>query len=119
METSLQSGKSAFERIYGQPFFTYLHAQKLDLYHKATAQYAQDDSKDLPTQVDFNLFSSVMDVGGGYGILLKNLQARYPDITYFDLPQVVANVNLPGIQKIGGNFFEPIPAVAECLILSP
>ena len=122
LDFSIETGKSAFEKVYGKPFFDYLndHPEKLDTYHKAMYQYAKDDYKSLPERIDFGKHKSIMDVGGGYGAVLeiiKNNQKEL-DCILFDLESVVANVNSTNIEKIGGDFFEAIPSITEAIILS-
>ena len=122
LDFSIETGKSAFEKVYGKPFFDYLndHTEKLDAYHKAMYQYAKDDYKSLPERIDFGKHKSIMDVGGGYGAVLeiiKNNQKEL-DCILFDLESVVANINRTNIEKIGGDFFEAIPSRTEAIILS-
>lgn len=122
LDFSIETGKSAFEKVYGKPFFDYLndHTEKLDAYHKAMYQYAKDDYKSLPERIDFGKHKSIMDVGGGYGAVLeiiKNNQKEL-DCILFDLESVVANINRTNIEKIGGDFFEAIPSRTVAIILS-
>jgi len=122
LEYSIQTGKSAFEKVYGKPYFEYLneHPEKLHAYHQAMYEYARDDYQNLPKIIDFTKFSTLMDIGGGYGALLEIVQNACPTLKciLFDLPQVIKNVNIPNIQKISGNFFDAIPQVADAIILA-
>jgi hypothetical protein len=61
----------------------------------------------------------LVDLGGGNGHDLKCLIERYPQVKAHsdklilqDLPEVVAAIDgrdLPGVQRIAGNFFDPLP----------
>lgn len=122
LDFSIKTGKSSFEDIYNKQFFDFLNdnTEKLHAYHKAMYQYAKDDYKTLPDVIDFSKHKCVMDVGGGYGAVLENIKAKYPNIDciLFDLPKVIENVTISNIKIIGGNFFEPIPSQTEAIILS-
>ncbi|WP_038031251.1 methyltransferase [Thermonema rossianum] len=122
LEFSIKTGKSSFEKLYQKPFFDYLnqYPEKLDTYHKAMYEYARDDYKNLPDIIDFSQYQSIMDVGGGYGALLQGIKTKNPRIEciLFDLPQVVQNVTISNIKKIGGSFFEKIPIQADAIVLS-
>ena len=119
---SIKTGKNAFEKIYGLPFFDYLdeNPKELNNYHKAMYQYAKDDYKNLPNIIDFSKHNSIIDVGGGYGALINNIQSKYPTLKciLFDLEKVIEKVSATNIQKIGGSFFDPIPTKTDAIILS-
>ncbi len=119
---SIKTGKSSFEKIYGLPFFDYLnkYPEKLYAYHKAMYEYAKDDYFKLPELIDFKKYKSVMDVGGAYGALIKNIKDKNSNVEcfLFDLPKVVEQLTLTNIKIIGGSFFEEIPNVSEVMILA-
>lgn len=122
LDFSIKTGKSSFEKIYGKSFFDYLNdnPEKLHDYQKAMYQYAKDDYKTLSDVIDFSKHKSVMDVGGGYGAILENIKAKYPnaECILFDLPKVIDKVTIQNIKKIGGTFFDKIPSRSESIILS-
>jgi C-methyltransferase len=123
LDFSIKTGKSSFEEIYNKPFFDFLNdnPEKLHAYHKAMYEYAKDDYKRLPDVIDFSKHKSVMDVGGGYGVVLENIKAKNPNIEciLFDLPKVIEKVTThPDIKKISGSFFEKIPYQSEAIVLS-
>lgn len=119
---SIKTGKNAFEKIYNLSFFDYLdkNPQKLKDYHQAMYQYAKDDYQNLPNIIDFSKHNSIIDVGGGYGALINNIQLKYPSLKciLFDLEKVIENVSTTNIQKIGGSFFDTIPIKTDAIILS-
>lgn len=122
LDFSIKTEKSSFEKLYQKPFFGYLnqYPEKLHAYHKAMYEYAKDDYKNLPDIIDFSQYPSVMDVGGGYGAVLESIKIKNPYVQciLFDLPQVVQNITIPNIKKIGGSFFEKIPIQSDAIILS-
>ena len=121
LDYTLMTGDTAFEHIFGQPFFDYISKkpEKLNAYHKAMLEYAERDYKDICNTVDFSVFDSIMDVGGGYGAAISVIRHNCPapKCYLFDLPEVVDNIKIPGIKTIGGNFFDSIPAVANVILL--
>src|SRR3712207_714708 len=66
---------------------------------------------------DLSRLSSVVDVGGGSGTLLRAVRERAPsaDVLLFDRPEVVAGSDLP---SSGGDFFTEVPSGADAYLLS-
>jgi len=122
LDYTVKTGKPAFEKIYKQPFFDYLNKnnERLDNYHKAMYEYARDDYKNICDKIDFKDSNIIMDVGGGYGALINNIIKQCPQIKciLFDKPEVISNVKTNNYTKIGGDFFEKIPRVADTIIMS-
>lgn len=122
LDFSIRTGQSSFEEFFKVTFFEYLKKkpQKLDSYHKAMQEYAKDDYQELTNLIDFSRHKSVMDVGGGYGVILKRIKNKNTNVQclLFDLKAVVDKVKIPSIKIIGGDFFKEIPKVAESIILS-
>jgi C-methyltransferase len=122
LDYSIRTGKSAFEKVYGKPFFDYLNdnPEKLDAYHKAMYQYAKEDYKNLPNVIDFNKHKSIMDVGGSYGALLETIQNSIRTIkcVLFDLEKVIEKVKIQNIEKVAGSFFNSVPSQSDAIILS-
>lgn len=122
LDFSITTGKSSFEEIHKKPFFDFLNdnPEKLHAYHKAMYQYAKDDYKTLTDVIDFRKHKSVMDVGGSYGAVIEAIKAKNPNVEciLFDLEKTVKNAVFSAGQKIGGNFFDKIPRIAEAFILS-
>jgi cyclopropane fatty-acyl-phospholipid synthase-like methyltransferase len=74
---------------------------------------------------DFSRFGTVVDVGGGHGVLLAAILRRYATVRgiLFDQPAVVAaagrldDAGLTGrVERVGGSFFESVPA-ADAYVL--
>jgi hypothetical protein len=66
---------------------------------------------------DFRRFRSLVDVGGGSGVLLREILRAAPQMsaTLFDRPEVVRDAQLPAV---GGDFFADVPAGADAYVLS-
>lgn len=71
-------------------FFDFIGTRwdKLDDYQRAIGEYARDDYDRVTEIIDFSDYRSVMDVGGGYGVLIRKIKRGNPDtICYlFDRP---------------------------------
>ncbi len=74
---------------------------------------------------DFSGVSSVVDIGGGKGILLEAVLTRHDHLTgtVFDLPHVVASEPMSADlttrwATVGGSFFESVPAADAHLLKS-
>jgi O-methyltransferase domain len=73
---------------------------------------------------DFTATGHVVDVGGGVGTLLRTVLQARPRLrgTVFDLPAVVAQADLTGVEDWGdtkgGDFFVSVSAGADVYLLS-
>ena len=122
LDFAIKNDRSTFEHLYGDTFFNYLndHPDKLDNYHKAMFEYARDDYENLSSLIDFSKHDSILDCGGGYGAIIGGIKQTNPNLEcyLFDLPNVVQRSSLHNVIKLGGDFFESIPQVADAIILS-
>ncbi len=69
---------------------------------------------------DFSAYRTIVDVGGGQGQFLAGLLEKFPSYEgiLLDQPQVVAGApDVPRLQKVGGNFFEEVPAGGDLYTL--
>jgi hypothetical protein len=126
---SLRTGRSAFERVYGEDHRSYRakHAEedaRMDRVHRAASRI------DLLTAVrlyEWPSVRSIVDVGGGTGTFLAGLLARFTHLrgVLFDLPQMLENAPpvLAGAgvaercEVVAGDFFREVPAGADVYIL--
>ena len=124
---TIATGKSAFEDEsyhFQQPYFDLINGLPAErqFYQKAMNEYARDDYRNLPDLVDFGKFKSVMDVGGGYGALLKHLKKKYPNLncTLFEQLEVLGDICLDYefFNQTHGNIFEEVPAGSDAIILA-
>lgn len=115
-----------FERIHGKGIFQYYseNSGKGMVYQKGMKQY-QLDYSDLIEKFDFGKYSSIVDVGGGSGNLLKKILEKYPSIktgTFFDLSGVVeVSKDISNHSKLHfqeGDFFKDRIQDNDCVIMS-
>ncbi len=69
LEYTLKTGKPAFNEIFGEKFFDFIASkpEKLEIYHRAMAEYARDDYENICEIIDFSVHKKIIDVGGGVG----------------------------------------------------
>jgi hypothetical protein len=117
---AVRSGGTPFEIVHGQPFFDFLAAapERLAAFQASMADRSAREADAVVAGHDFSGFTSVVDVGGGTGTLLRAVRGRAPqaDLTLFDLPGVVARS--PDLRSVGGDFFTAVPGGADAYLLS-
>ncbi|XP_022152414.1 probable O-methyltransferase 3 [Momordica charantia] len=118
---------SAFEMANGKSIWNYIAEEPEfgNLFHRTIAYDSQLIGRIVTTECRevFEGLKSIVDVGGGTGIMAKAIVEAFPHITYivFDLPQVVANhqQTTKNLSFIGGDMFEAkIPPTNAVLLKS-
>ncbi|AUS99555.1 methyltransferase [Nostoc sp. CENA543] len=124
---SLQTGDSAFERLYGMDLFEYNDQDSTqgEIFDRAMAESEEENTLILEAY-DFSSIDKLADIGGGKGLSLATILQAYPSMTgiLFDRPDVVERAKNSwdlALQNrckfIGGSFFEDIPTGADAYIL--
>jgi hypothetical protein len=126
---SLETGKTAFDHVFGMTNFAYWeHNAEVGALHDASfTRMADATTPALVAAYDYGQFAKIADVGGSEGPLLAAILAAYPNVRglLFDLPHVVDGAERllasAGVadrcEQVGGNFFESVPAGADAYIL--
>lgn len=116
---AVRNGGTPFELAEGQPFFDALAAEptRLAAFRASMADRSAREAGAVVAAYDVSGFASVVDVGGGPGLLLQAVRERAPsaDVLLFDRPEVAAGSDLPAV---GGDFFEQVPAGSDAYLLS-
>ncbi|HEY9686519.1 MAG TPA: methyltransferase [Coleofasciculaceae cyanobacterium] len=127
---AIQSGESPFEETYGMNAYAYFeqHPDAAGNFNSAMTALVSNDNAAILESFDFSQFNTIVDVGGGHGMLLSALLKRYSTLrgVLFDLPHVVANAGAllrnHGIEERcrveSGDFYEAVPAGGDAYILS-
>jgi len=127
---AIRTGMAGFETHFGKNFFDWLndHPRKLEIYHKAIADYANQDYKNLLKIHDFSGHRRILDLGGGIGILLSFILEKNKELKGFLLenPSVIRLASkflknerlLSRCQLIPGSFFDKIPFKYDAIIMS-
>ena len=71
LSQAIESGKPAFDQVYGQPFYDYLsqHPASAALFHNAMTGFSEQEEAAIIAAYDFSSVHSIVDVGGGQGRL--------------------------------------------------
>src|SRR5262249_55735767 len=128
MEHSVRTGQSAFLHVHEVSFFQYLKANSAvqARFDEGMARISGADDTAIAAAYDFGRFRRIVDLGGGRGGLMVQILRRAPDAMgiLFEQPQVIARVARLGDERVAGrlelgagNFFESVPAGADCYVL--
>ncbi|MBX6314896.1 MAG: methyltransferase, partial [Isosphaeraceae bacterium] len=100
----IRTGRTAFERLYGQPIFDYLaeHPEQARLFDAAMTSIHGPETAAMLDAYDFSGIRVLADVGGGNGSTLIEVLRRHPDLhgLLFDLPGVVERAR-PALEAAG------------------
>lgn len=128
--SSLQTGKTGFEKAHGAPIFEYLasHPAEASLFSETMVGIHGNEPPAVAAGYDFSAFETVVDVGGATGNMLASILAKHakPRGVLFDRPHVVSEA--PALLRAkgahervtiqSGDFFESIPAGGDAYVLS-
>jgi hypothetical protein len=126
---SVRTGEPAFDRIFGQPLFTFFsqHPEQASNFDKAMVGSHGRDTAAMLDAYDFSEFTTVVDIGGGNGSTLSAILGRHPHLhgTLFDLPGVIERASVTiekaevsdRLQRVGGDFFQTAPSGADAYVL--
>ena len=127
---SVETGKTAFEKVSGMPVFDYL-AQHPDMASQFSAAMVGIHGAEPPAVAaayDFSRFATIVDVGGATGNMLGHILKRHarPRGVLFDRPHVVTDapalLGAHGVEaRVSiehGNFFDNVPEGGDAYILS-
>jgi O-methyltransferase domain/Dimerisation domain len=127
---TVRTGETAFDRLYGQPFFDYLgeHAEQARMFDAGMASFSGRAVRAMLDAYDMSGVGTLADIGGGLGTNLTSALGRYPAMRglLFDRPHVVERArprleaaSVAGRCKVeGGDFFETAPRGADAYLLS-
>ena len=124
----MRTGKQAIDEIYGVPIFEYLpqHPEEAQIFHDTMTGLSMIDSPAVAAAYCFDGIHSIVDVGGGHGLLLATILARNPQLkgTLYEVPHVVEGCrNGPLTPVMGrctlasGDMFSSVPAGADAYLM--
>jgi len=127
---SVRYGDVAFERVYGEAFFDHL-AQHPDLegaFQGSMAGRSAQEAADVLAVYDFTGLRTLVDVGGGHGVLIAAILKAHPELDGILLDRdSVLDGAPPLLQRAGvservrcvaGDFFQEVPSGADAYVLS-
>ncbi|MBJ7594165.1 MAG: hypothetical protein JF886_04755 [Candidatus Dormibacteraeota bacterium] len=113
---SVRSGEPAVNLVEPRGFWAYLtdHPDQARVFGEAMEARAAAYIAEVLAAYDFRRFTTIADIGGGLGHLLRALLTAAPGATgiLFDLPEVVAatDVAVERLTTVAGDFFrDPLP----------
>jgi hypothetical protein len=125
---SVTTGENAFSALHGTDVWSHraAHPEHNAIFNDNMTMLSSMVADAVATAYDFSDLSSVVDVGGGHGILLATILSRHPHLTgtVFDLEQAVAD-GPPAAAPAAvasrwtvetGSFFERVPS-GDALVL--
>ena len=126
---SVKTGEAAFAHAFGVGLFEYLaaHPEEGEIFNDAMTSGTRETIEAFLAVYDFSNVKTVVDVGGGHGILVAGLLRTHPHLraVVFDRPQVVEGarslLEAEGVaeraQFIEGDFFEAVPQGGDVYVL--
>ncbi len=126
---SVQTGSVAFDHAFGMGAFEYLaqHTEEAAIFNEAMTGATAQTATAVAAAYDFSSLGTIVDVGGGHGILLATILKANPGLrgVLFDLPHVIEgakkqmqDAGLAGrCEVIPGDFFEAVPAGGDAYLL--
>ena len=114
------SGRSAFQFFAKYP-------EEAAVFNEGIMAGSAETAAAVAAAYDFSPFGAIVDVGGGYGVLLTTILAENPRLRgiLFDLPHLAegakTRIEAAGLvnrcEFVAGDFFEGVPCGADAYIL--
>jgi hypothetical protein len=120
---SLKTGEIAFDAAAGMSMWEYYaqHPEDGIAFSQSMSNIGTTCAQAVVASYDFSRFNTIVDVGGAQGSLLSTILRAHSTLNgiLFDLPEVIANVRLEGVnaQAVAGNFFESVPAGGDAYLM--
>jgi hypothetical protein len=126
---SVQTGKTAFDKVFGKPIFDYLadHPEQARVFDAAMTSVHGRETPAILEAYDFSGVRVLADIGGGNGSTISGILNAHTNMKgiLFDLPGVAKRAGsalaAAGLaarcQVESGSFFETVPAGADAYIL--
>ena len=127
---SIKNGSTAFETAHGMPVSDWLekNSEAARVFNEANAIKAAGSHRAILDVYDFSGVSTLVDVGGGIGVLMMQILAAHSSMSgiIVDVPSVVERarevIQARGLenrcQATAGNFFESIPSGGDAYLMS-
>lgn len=125
---SVKTGEAAYPVAHGMDSWSYRrqHPDEQAVFDGAMTGNSLAHARAVLEACDFGTFSRIVDIGGGQGLLLREILLACPASrgVLFDQPQVVESTTLmttPGLENrvetAAGSFFDAIPPGADAYVM--
>jgi hypothetical protein len=122
--TSVETGETTFDAVYGIPFFDWTtqpeNAKEAAVFNDAMTSISDMCTPAFIDAYPFGTFERIVDVGGGHGAVLRSILKQHADTrgTIAEMPSLLpaakAAIARDGLthrcDTVACNFFESIPA---------
>ncbi len=127
---SVRTGEPAFARRFGMSVWEYRSSRRdLDaVFNEAMTSWTKEVANAVVSAYDFSGVQTVIDIGGGHGLLLASILRAYSNVTgvLLDLPRVIEGarpiLEAAGVadrcQTLGQDFFQRIPDGGDAYVLA-
>lgn len=127
---SVRSGDPAFDRVFGASYFDYLarSPEAGAVFNQAMTGWTTQVADAVVAAYDFARMNTIVDVGGGHGLLLTTILRAHPSMrgVLLDLPHVVAGaqplLEAAGVaercEAVGQDFFASVSDGGDGYILA-
>jgi hypothetical protein len=129
MLETVQTGRAAFDSVFGESVFEYLgkHPDESAVFNEGMTGFTSNIAPAVAEAYNFAAFKTVVDVGGGHGVLLNTILQAHAGVNgiVFDSPHVVAGaesaIHQAGLtgrcRAVGGDFFKSVPAGGDAYLM--
>jgi hypothetical protein len=128
LDYCVRTGKQALDKIYGMPIFKFFeqHPEESKLFNQSMTDLSMIDGPAVADAYSFGEIHSLVDVGGGHGLLLATILGRNPHMkgTLYDMAHVVAGAKDGPLKPVmerctlaSGDMFSAVPAGADAYIM--
>jgi O-methyltransferase len=128
---SVETGKTTFDQVYGEPFFDWLskpeNKNEAAIFNNAMTSVSEMCIPAFLEAYDFSGFRKIVDVGGGHGALLRSiLHANQASTGVVAEMAAVVPATRSAIaedrlasrcEATECNFFEAVPAGGDCYVM--
>ncbi len=128
LEYCVRTGRQALDQIYGAPIFEFLkqHPEEAQIFNDAMTELTMIDGPAVAEAYNFEGIRSIVDVGGGHGLLLATILERNPHLrgTLYEVPHVVEGARNGPLNRVmerctlaSGDMLSSVPAGADAYIM--
>jgi O-methyltransferase domain/Dimerisation domain len=121
LSSSVRTGRCAIEELRGKPTFEWLEdvPELAAVFNDGMTSISKMETPVVVAAYDFTRFDTIVDIGGGHGLLLAEILRKSPNSKgiLFDAESVVEGapsvLEPAGVSErctaVGGSFFESVP----------
>jgi hypothetical protein len=128
LEYCVRTGKQAVEQIYGAHVFDFLkqHPAEGQIFNDAMTELSMIDSPAVAEAYNFEGIRSIVDVGGGHGLLLATILKGNPHLRgiLYEMPHVIEGAKNGPLRPLldrctlaSGDMFSSVPEGVDAYIM--